>query len=162
MHWCQLKAQWKKIRDSYRRAAKKREKQTRSDAKLATRRHFNLLGFLNSVVSSRNTDSNVEINFCENKTDGQEAVKAPPICNLSEKSSNQRSNVSSRKGTGKRRAGETIDLQLLKSLKNVNDAVKTIVGQSVAPSQQPLQLQSLNLQISRLLRARGSLTFRQL
>ena len=162
MHWCQLKAQWKKIRDSYRRAAEKREKQTRSDAKLATCRHFNLLGFLNSVVSSQNTDSNVEINFCENKTDGQEAVKAPPICNLSEKSSNQRSHVSSHKGTGKRRAGETTDLQLLKSLKNVNDAVKTIVGQSVAPSQQPLQLQSLNLQISRLLRARGSLTFRQL
>ena len=37
--------------------------------------------------------------------------------------------------TGKRRAGETIDLQLVESLKNVNDAVKTIVGQSVAPSQ---------------------------
>ena len=37
--------------------------------------------------------------------------------------------------TGKRRPGETIDLQLVESLKNVNDAVKTIVGQSVAPSQ---------------------------
>ena len=108
MHWCQLKAQWKKIRDSYRRAAEKREKQTRSDAKLATCRHFNLLGFLNSVVSSQNTDSNVEINFCENKTDGQKAVKAPAICNLSEKSSNQRSNVSSHKGTRKRRAGKLL------------------------------------------------------
>ena len=69
------------------------------------------------------------------QTDSQEAVKAPQICTLSEKSSNQRSNVSSYKGTGKRRAGETIDLQLVESLNNVNDAVKTIVGQSVAPSQ---------------------------
>ena len=70
---------------------KKKEKQTKSGAakaKLATCRHFNLLGFLHSVVSSQNTYSNVEINFCENKTDGQEAVKAPLICTLSEKSSN--------------------------------------------------------------------------
>ena len=70
---------------------KKKEKQTRSGAaktKLATCRHFSLLGFLHSVVSSQNTYSNVEINFCENKTDGQEAVKAPLICTLSEKSSN--------------------------------------------------------------------------
>ena len=37
--------------------------------------------------------------------------------------------------SGKRRAGETIDLQLVESLKNVNDAVKAIVGQSVPPSQ---------------------------
>ena len=61
-------------------------------------------------MSSQNTDSNVEINFCENKIDGQEAVKAPQICNSSEKSLNQRSNVSSHKGLGKRRAGETIDV----------------------------------------------------
>ena len=72
------------------------------------------------------TDSNIEINFCENKTDGQEAVKAPQICNLSEKSSNQGSKICSYKGTGKRWAEET---------KNVNDAVKTIAGQSVVPSQ---------------------------
>ena len=86
-------------------------------------------------MSSQNTDSNVETNFCESKTDGQEAVKAPQICTLSEKSSNQRSNVSSYKGRGKRRAGETIDLQLVESLNNVNNVVKTIVGQSVARSQ---------------------------
>ena len=86
-------------------------------------------------MGSQNTDSNVEIKFCENKTDGQEAVKAPVICTLSEKSSNERSNVFSHKGTGKRRAREAIDLQLVEFLKNVNDAVKTIVGQSVAPSQ---------------------------
>ena len=70
---------------------KKKEKQTKSGAakaKLATCRHFNLLGFLHSVVSSQNTYSNVEINFCENKTDDQEVVKAPLICTLSEKSSN--------------------------------------------------------------------------
>ena len=69
------------------------------------------------------------------KQNGQEAVKTTLICTLSEKSSNQRSNVSSHKGTGKRRAGETIDLQLVESLNNVNDPVNTIVGQSVAPSQ---------------------------
>ena len=88
MHWFQLKAQWKKIRDGCRRAAEKREEQTRSGAakaNSATYRHFSLPGFLNSVVSSRNTDSN-EINFCENKTDCQEAVKAPLICTRSEKS----------------------------------------------------------------------------
>ena len=86
-------------------------------------------------MSSQNTDRNVKIKFCENKTDGQEAVKTPLICTLSEKKSNHRSNVFSHKGTGKRRAGETIDLQLVESLKNVNDAVKAIVGQSVPPSQ---------------------------
>ena len=75
-------------------------------------------------MSSQNIDSNSEINFCENKTDGQEAVKAALIGTLLGKSSNQRSNVS----------GETIDLQLEESLKKVNDAVKTIVGLSVAPS----------------------------
>ena len=64
----------------------------------------------------------------------KEAVKAPLICTLSEKSSNQRSNASSHKGTGKRWAGEAIDLQLVECLKNVNDAVKTVVGQSVGPS----------------------------
>ena len=125
-----------KIYDGYQQAVEKREEQTRSGAatgKLATCRHFSLLGFLHSVVSIQNTDSNVAKNFCENKTDGQEAVKAPLICTLSEKSSNQRSNVSSHKGTG--RAGETTDLQLVESLKNVNDDVKTIIGQIVAPSQ---------------------------
>ena len=45
------------------------------------------------------------------------------------------SNTSSREGLGKRRAGKTTDLQLEQSLNNLNDAVKTIVGQSVAPSQ---------------------------
>ena len=55
---------------------------------------------------------------------------------LSEKSSNQRSNVYSHKGLGKRRAGETIGLQFVEPLNNINDAIKTIVGQrSVAPSQ---------------------------
>ena len=55
---------------------------------------------------------------------------------LSEKSSNQRSNVYSHKGLGKRRAGETIGLQFVEPLNNINDAVKTIVGQRcVAPSQ---------------------------
>ena len=125
-----LKAKW--------HATEKREEQTRLGAaktKLATCRHFSLLGFLNSIVSSQNTDSNVEINFCENKTDGQEAVKAPQICTLSEKSSNQRLNVSWHKDTGKRRAGWTIGLQLVESFSNVNDAVKTIAGQSVAPNQ---------------------------
>ena len=133
-----LNVQWKIIPDGYRRTVGKREEQARSgaaEAKLATCRRFSLVGFLHSVVSSQNTDSNVEINFCEKKTDDQEAVKAPQICTLSEKSSNQRSNVSSHKGTGKRRAGETIDLQLVESLNNVNDPVNTIVGQSVAPSQ---------------------------
>ena len=86
-------------------------------------------------MSSQNTDSNVEIKFCENKTDCQEALKRPLICTLSEKSSNQRSNAFSHKGTWKRPAGETIDLQLVESVKNVNDAAKTIVGQSIAPSQ---------------------------
>ena len=77
-----LKAQWTKIRDGYRRAVEKREEQTRSGAaktKLTTCQHFSLLGFLHSVVSRENTDSNVETNFFENKTDGQEAVKAPQI-----------------------------------------------------------------------------------
>ena len=75
-------------------------------------------------MSSQNIDSNSEINFFENKTDDQKAVKAAVIGTLLEKSSNQRSNVS----------GETIDLQLEESLKKVNDAVKIIVGQSAAPS----------------------------
>ena len=86
-----LKAQWKIICHGYKWAVEKREKQTRSGAaktKLATCQHFSLLGFLHSVVSSQNTDSNVEINFCENKTNGQEAVKAPQICTSSEKNSN--------------------------------------------------------------------------
>ena len=86
-------------------------------------------------MSSQNTDSNAEIKFCENKTDCPEAVKTPLICTLSEKSSNQRSNAFSHKGTWKRPAGETIDLQLGESVKNVNDAAKTIVEQSIAPSQ---------------------------
>ena len=91
IHWFQLKDQWKKNCDGYRRAVEKREEQTRSGtakAKLATCRHF-----------SQNTDSNVEIKFFENKTAGQEAVKTPLICTLSEKSSNQRSNVFFRKKT---------------------------------------------------------------
>ena len=90
--WC-LKAQWKTIRDGYRRAVEKREEQTRSSAaktKLETCRHFSLLGNLHSVVSSQTTDTNVKINFCESETDGQEAVKAPHICAPSEKNSNQR------------------------------------------------------------------------
>ena len=114
----------------------RKKEQTRSGAtkaKLATCRDFSLLGILHSVVSSQNYDSNVEINFCENKTDGQEVVKAPLICSLSEKSSNQRLNASSRKGMRKRQAGETIDLQLVESLNNVNDAVK--MQSRVAPSQ---------------------------
>ena len=55
MRWFQLKAQWKKIHDGYRRAADKREEHTRSGAakaKLATCRHLSLLGFLYSVVNS--------------------------------------------------------------------------------------------------------------
>ena len=50
------------------------------------------------------------MNFCENKTGGAETVKAPQICTLSEKSSNPRSNISSHKGTRKRRTKENIDL----------------------------------------------------
>ena len=122
----------------YQRAVEKREEQTRSGtakAKLVTCQHFTLLGFLLSVVSSQNTDSNIELNICENKTDDQEAVKAPQICTLSGKSSNQRSNVSSDNGAGKRKAGEIIHLQLMESLNNVNDAVKITFGQSVTPSQ---------------------------
>ena len=101
-------------------SSRKKEDQTRSGvskAKLATCGHLSLLGFLRSVVISQNTDSNVEIKICENKTDGQEAVKTTLICTLSEKSSNQRSNVFSHKGTGKIQARETIDLQLVESLK---------------------------------------------
>ena len=79
-------------------------------------------------MSSQNTDSNVEINFYENKTDSQEAVKALHICTLSENSSNQKSTVSLHKGTGKKIAGETIDFQLVESLNNVNDPVKAIIG----------------------------------
>ena len=133
-----MKVQWKKNCYGYQRAVEKREEQPRSAAakvKLATCRHFNSHEFLHSVVSSQNTDSNVEMNFCENETDGQEGAKASQICTLSEKSSNQRSDVSSYKGKGKRRAGETFDLQLVEFLNNVNDAVKTIVGQSVVPNQ---------------------------
>ena len=107
-----LNVQWKIIPDGYRRTVRKREEQARSgaaEAKLATCRRFSLLGFSHSVVSNQNTDSNVKLNFCEKKTDDQEAVKAPQICTLSEKSSIKRSNVFSHKGTGKRRAGDTID-----------------------------------------------------
>ena len=114
-----------KNRYGYQRAVEKREEQRRSAAakvKLATCRHFNLLEFLHSVVSIQNTDSNVEMNFCEDETDGQ------------------RSDVSSNKGKGKRRAGETFDLQLVEFLNNVNDAVKTIVGQSVVPNQNDYRL----------------------
>ena len=113
MHWFQLKAQWKNIHDGYRRAAEKSEEQTRSGAakaKLSTCWHFSLLGFLHSVVSGQNTNSNVEKIFYENKTDGHEAVKIPSICTLSEKSSNQRSNIFSHKDVPKGKAEETIDL----------------------------------------------------
>ena len=88
-----MKVQWKKIRDGYRGALAKRVEQTRSgavEAKLASSWHFSLPDFLRSVVSSQNTDSNVEITFCENKTDCQKTVEAPLICALSGKSSNQR------------------------------------------------------------------------
>ena len=117
-------------KNGYWRAVEKREAQTISGAaksKLATCRHISLIRFLHLVVSIQTTDSNVEIRFCENKTDDEEEVKASQICSLSEKISNQRSNVSSHKGTGKRRAGETIDLQLVESLNNVNDVIKTLV-----------------------------------
>ena len=96
MHWFQLKAHWKKIDDGYRRAVEKREEQTRSgaaEAKLTTCQHFSLLWFLHSAVNSQKTDSNVAINFCENKTDGQEEVKASMIRTLSDKNTNRRSNV---------------------------------------------------------------------
>ena len=76
---------------------KKREKQKRSGAaktKPAASQHFSLLGFLHSIVSSQNTDSNAEINICDNKTVGQEAIKAPQICSLSKTISNQSSNIS--------------------------------------------------------------------
>ena len=72
-----------KIRDGYRWAVEKREEQTSSGAaktKLASCQHFSLLRFLHSVVSNQNTGSNVEVNFWENKTNGQEAVKAALIC----------------------------------------------------------------------------------
>ena len=91
-----LKSQWKEIRDGYRRAVEKREEQTRSgaaEAKLTTCQHFSLLWFLHSAVNSQKTDSNVAINFCENKTDGQEEVKASMIRTLSDKNRNRRSNV---------------------------------------------------------------------
>ena len=77
-------------------SSRKREEQTRSGAakaKLTTCWYFSLRWFLHSVVNRQNTDSNVAVNFCKNKIDGQEAVKVPLICTLSEKSSNQRSNV---------------------------------------------------------------------
>ena len=86
----------KKIDDGYRRAVEKREEQTRSgaaEAKLTTCQHFSLLWFLHSAVNSQKTDSNVAINFCENKTDGQEEVKASMIRTLSDKNTNRRSNV---------------------------------------------------------------------
>ena len=44
-------------------------------------------------MNSQKTDSNVAINFCENKTDGQEEVKASMIRTLSDKNTNRRSNV---------------------------------------------------------------------
>ena len=65
-----LKAQREKVRDGYQRAVEKREEQTRSDAakaKLATCRHFSLLGILHSVVSSQNADGNIEIIFLKTK-----------------------------------------------------------------------------------------------
>ena len=52
---------------------KQKKKERRSGAakaKLANCRYFSLLGFLHTAVRSQNTDSNIEINFCESKTDG--------------------------------------------------------------------------------------------
>ena len=43
--------------------------------KLTTSRHFSLLGFLHSVVSSQNTDSNVEINFVKTKLTAKRQLK---------------------------------------------------------------------------------------
>ena len=127
----------KKIDDGYRRAVEKREEQTRSsaaEAKLTTCRHFGLLWFLHSVVNSQNTDSNVAINFYENKTEGKRKLKHLWFVLFQIKIKNEDQMFSSNKVTRKRIAGETTDFQLVESLNNVNDAAKTIVGQGVAPS----------------------------
>ena len=130
-----LKSQWKKVGDGYKRATEKRVEQTRSGAgssKLAIYRHFNLLSFLHSTVTSQGTDSNVDIGFCENQNDIESSNE---ISEDSQITINSRSTINiinatetcQAKNKSKRKSEDTIDVQRLReSLNNVNDAVKAI------------------------------------
>ena len=122
------------MRDSYKRAMEKRVEQTRSGAgslKLATCRHFNLLSFLHSTVTSQGTDSNVDISLCENQNDIESSNE---ISEDSQITTNSRSTIDMSNATetcqaknkSKRKSEDTIDVQLRESLNNVNDAVKAI------------------------------------
>ena len=65
-----LKYHQKKIQHGYERAIEKRVEQMRSHAgsmKLVTCRHFNLLSFLHSTVTSQGTDTNVDTGFAKIK-----------------------------------------------------------------------------------------------
>lgn len=140
-----LKAEWKKVREGYRRAVEKRVDQTKSGAastKLATCRHFNLLSFLYSTVISQATESNVEIPCVENESNfgtpgnsevaAGEATPARRSIDMTISSgSNSNSSASCQpRGKTKRKSEDVIDTQLRESLNNVNDAVKAIAGAS--------------------------------
>ena len=107
---------------------------TRSGAgssKLATCRHFNLLSFLHSTVTSQGTGSNVDIGLCENKNDVESSNE---INEDSQITTNSRSIIDMSNATetcqaknkSKRKSEDATDVQLRESLNNVNDAVKAI------------------------------------
>ena len=102
--------------------------QTRSGAgssKLATCRHFNLLSFLDSTVTSQGTDSNVDISLCENQNDIESSNEISEDSQITTGKINATGTCQA-KNISKRKREDTIDVQLKESLSNVNDAVKAI------------------------------------
>ena len=102
--------------------------QTRSGAgssKLATCRHFNLLSFLHSTVTSQGTDSNVDISLCENQNDIESSNEISEDSQITTGKINATETCQA-KNKSKRKSEDTIDVQLRESLSNVNDAVKAI------------------------------------
>ena len=102
--------------------------QTRSGAgssKVATCRHFNLLSFLHSTVTSQGTDSNVDISLCENQNDIESFNEISEDSQITTDKINATETWQA-KNKSKRKSEDTIDVQLRESLSNVNDAVKAI------------------------------------
>ena len=120
------------VRDGYKKAIEKRVEQARSGAgssKLATCRHFNLLSFLHSTVTSQGTYNNVDIGFYENQNDIESSNEIREDSQITTNSRNTIANATETcqaKNKSKKNSEGIIDVQLRESLNNVNDAVKAI------------------------------------
>ena len=123
-----------KVLDGYKRATEKRVEETKSGAgswKLAICRHFILLSFLHSTVTSQGTDSDIDIVFCENQNDIESSNKIREDSQITTNSRNtsgmsNATETCQAKNKSTRKSEDTIDAQLRESLNNVNDAVKVI------------------------------------